>query len=488
MSRGSGRAPRHLGRHKAIRPDQVGRALRRALVATLAPAAFLALAGWVLVRTSSDRALDLALDRTALLWVIVGIVAVWVLWVALIWRTYARHRIHPASIPLRLVGAVCVAIMCGAVTAPMAVGTRYAVVQRDLISSVFGDQDSATTPKVTAANPWGKRDRVNVLLLGGDGAVHRPGVRTDSVILASISTKTGRTVLFSLPRNLRNVPFKEGSKLAALYPNGFTDGSSEPNANFFLNAVYQNVPAVHPGVLGRTDNEGADAVKLAVAGALGIRVDYYVLVNLAGFEKLVDAMGGITVNINEPVPIGGNTDAGIPPDDYLQPGPDQRLDGFQALWFTRGRYGSSDYKRMERQRCAINAIVEEASPVKMLKRYTKIAATSKEIVRTDIPAKLLSAFVDLAGKVKDQPITSVGFELSDEFNPNAPDFDYVQAAVQAALRPPRPARAAAGTTGPATPASPAPATAGGTAKASPSAASDAAVDCAYQPRTATISQ
>ena len=141
---------------------------------------------------------------------------------------------------------------------------------------------------------------------------------------------------------------------------------------------------------------------------------------------------------------------------------------------------------MERQRCAINAIVEEASPVKMLKRYTKIAATSKEIVRTDIPAKLLSAFVDLAGKVKDQPIKSVGFELSDEFNPNAPDFDYVQAAVQAALRPPRPARAATGTTGPATPASPAPAT--GTAEASPSTASDAAVDCAYQPKTAATSQ
>ena len=486
MSTGSGRAPRHRGRHKAIRPDQVGRALRRALVATLAPAAVLALAGWVLVRTSSDRVLDLALDRAALLWIIVGIVAVWALWVALIWRTFARHRVHTASFPLRVVGTVCVALMCGAITTPMAVGTRYAVVQRDLIGSVFGDQASATTPKVTAANPWGKRDRVNVLLLGGDGAVHRPGVRTDSVILASISTKTGRTVLFSLPRNLRNVPFKEGSKLAALYPNGFTDGSSEPNANFFLNAVYQNVPAVHPGVLGRTDNEGADAVKLAVAGALGIRVDYYVLVNLAGFEKLVDAMGGITVNINEPVPIGGNTDAGIAPDDYLEPGPNQRLDGFQALWFTRGRYGSSDYNRMERQRCAINAIVEEASPVKMLKRYTKIAATSKEIVRTDIPAKLLSAFVDLAGKVKDQPIKSVGFELSDEFNPNAPDFDYVQAAVQAALRPPRPARAATGTTGPATPASPAPAT--GTAEASPSAASDAAVDCAYQPKTAATSQ
>ena len=203
--------------------------------------------------------------------------------------------------------------------------------------------------------------------------------------------------------------------LAQLYPDGFTDGSTAPNANYFLNAVYRDVPLLHPGVLGRTDNEGADAIKLAVSGALGLRVDYYVLVNLAGFQQLVDAMGGITVNINEPVPIGGNTDAHIPPDDYLQPGPDQRLNGFQALWFTRGRYGSTDYHRMARQRCAINAIVEEASPITMLKRYTRLATASKEIVRTDIPRKLLHAFVDLANEVKGKPIKSVSFELSPQF-------------------------------------------------------------------------
>jgi LCP family protein required for cell wall assembly len=489
VSRAAQSVPRHRGRHKAIRPDQVGRALRRALVATVAPAAVLALAGWIVARTASDRVLDLVLDPAALLWIIVGIVGVWALWIALICRTYTRHRAHTASGPLRVLGVLGVAVMCGAVTAPMAVGAKYAVVQRDLIGSVFGEEVSATAPKVTAANPWGKRDRVNVLLLGGDGAVHRPGVRTDSVILASISTKTGRTILFSLPRNLRNVPFKEGSKLAEVYPNGFTDGSSEPNANYFLNAVYRDVPALHPGILGKSDNEGADAVKLAAAGALGIRVDYYVLVNLAGFQRLVDAMGGITVNINEPVPIGGNTDAHIPPDDYLQPGPNQRLNGFQALWFTRGRYGSSDYQRMERQRCAINAIAEEASPVKMLKRYTKLAATSKDIVRTDIPAKLLPAFVDLAGKVKGKPIKSVSFELSDEFNPNDPDFDYMHAAVQAALNPPPPAQPATGTTGSTAPASPATGTPDTTTDEAPSKASDATEECAYRPAsTSTTSQ
>ena len=466
-------APLHAGRHKAPRPDQVGRALRRALVATLVPAVVFALIGWLAFALKRGKVIDMAFDPTALLWVAVLIGVVWSLWVSLIWRIYARNRSRTATTPFRVSGAVGVGVMCLAVSAPMAVGARYAVVQRDVVHTVFGTHHSATTPKVTTADPWGGRQRVNVLLLGGDGAVDRPGVRTDSVILASIDVNTGSTVLFSLPRNLQDVPFQAGSPLAKIYPDGFTDGT--PNhAEFFLNAVYRNVPALHPGVLGRTDNEGADAVKLAVEGATGIPVDYYVLVNLDGFARLVDVMGGITVNINEPIPIGGDTDRHILPKSYLQPGPHQRLDGTQALWFTRGRYGSTDYKRMARQRCAINAIVSKASPILMLRKYTALASASKDIVRTDIPAKLLHAFVDLAAKVKGKPIKSVGFERSAAFNPNDPDFSYVRAAVAAALLP-RVHHAATGrSTG-------APKPGSSSAGTNPSKVSDTTSDCAYHP-------
>ncbi len=103
-------------------------------------------------------------------------------------------------------------------------------------------------------------------------------------------------------------------------------------------------------------------MKLGVSGALGIPVDYYLLVNLNGFRQIVDAIGGITVNVNERVPINGDTDRHIPPTGYIEPGPHQHLNGFKALWFTRGRYGSTDYKRMERQRCALNAIVDAGRP------------------------------------------------------------------------------------------------------------------------------
>ncbi len=473
MSWGSESPPlrKARGKHRAIRPDQVGRALRRALVVTLVPGALLALITCFGYLVAGTWMRNLVFDPRGLLWVAVFLAAVWTMWVSLIWRVYSHNRARSVSSSLRFVGAAGVLLMCAAVTAPMLVGAQYALVQRDLLNAVFGDQVSATTPEASAENPWGKRKRVNVLLLGGDGSVHRPGVRTDSLILASIDTANGRTVLFSLPRNLQRVPFKGGSKLDELYPDGFTGSDSE--AEYFLNAVYRNVPALHPGLLGKSDNEGADAVKLAVSGALGINVDYYVLVNLAGFRQLVDAIGGITVNINEPVPIGGNTDAGIPPDDYLQPGPNQRLNGFNALWFTRGRYGSTDYKRMERQRCALNAIAKEASPIQMLRRYTKLAKASKEIVRTDIPRELLPAFVDLAGKVKGKPIKSVGFELSDEFDPNNPDFSYVQAAVAAVLKPKKAASSPATAVAPAA----------GSGKQAPGKASDATEECAYQPES-----
>ena len=72
-----------------------------------------------------------------------------------------------------------------------------------------------------------------------------------------------------------------------------------------LNAIYGQVPLLHPGVLGGSTNEGADAIKQAVEGSLGIPVDYYALVNLGGFRQLVDAMGGVTVDINEYVAVAG---------------------------------------------------------------------------------------------------------------------------------------------------------------------------------------
>ena len=380
--------------------------------------------------------LDMVFDPLLLKLATAVIAVLLLIWLFVVWTSYRLVRPRERPRWHTIVGNVAVVVICVVVAAPVIQAGRYAMATARAVDEVFEDNETFTAPKdVTEADPWGGRDRVNVLLLGGDGAEGRDGVRTDSMILLSMDTATGKAVTFSLPRNMANAQFPEDSPLHDLYPEGFSNGDPA-SGEYMLNAVYRNVPALHPGVLGNSTNEGADAIKQAVEGSLGIPVEYYVLVNLEGFKQVVDALGGVTVNINEPVAIGGNTDAGIPPDGYLQPGPDQHLNGFQALWFSRGRWESDDYERMERQRCMVDAIVEAADPANLLLRYLDLLEAGREIVFTDIPRELASAFVDLALEVKSRKIKSVVFKPSEHFSSYDPDFDWMRETVQKAIDPP----------------------------------------------------
>ncbi|HET9423272.1 MAG TPA: LCP family protein [Nocardioides sp.] len=450
-SRGGARALRARGRRTHGLPGTVGMTFLGALVpgsgylyagrraiGVVVLLAWMVALGAAAVYFGRDvrPALDLAFDPTRLKLLAGGLVAALVVWAFVVFTSYRlvrpreRPRWHTAA------GNVLVAVLCLVMTYPVVTAARNALAQADLVSTVFDDNESATTPKGrTKDNPWAGTDRVNVLLLGGDGGEGRTGVRTDTVILISMNTNTGKTVMFSLPRNMMNAQFPEDSPLHDEYPYGYS-GAQDP-AYYMLNAIYGQVPVNYPGILGKSDNEGADAIKQAVSGSLGVPVDYYVLVNLEGFKEIVDAMGGITVNINEPVAINGNTDAGIPPTDYLDPGPDQHLDGFHALWFARGRYDSDDYERMDRQRCTVDAIIDAANPMTLFRHYTDLVKAGKDVVYTDIPRDLAPAFVELALKVKDAKTKSVVFKTSENFNSSDPDFDWMQDTVQKALHPPK---------------------------------------------------
>lgn len=409
---------------------------RRMLGLVTGVAAVVALVGAALYLPHDlQGALDFAFDpaRLEVTSVVLGVVLV--LWTAVVVLTFLMVRPVGVRRWVTGVGGVLVAGLIVGVAVPAAVASRYANVQADFVKSVFEHNQSATAPEVKQEDPWGGRDRVNVLLLGGDGGPYRDGVRTDSMILVSVDTHTGRAVSFSLPRNLMNVPFPASSPLHKVFPSGFT-GPGDPGS-WMLNAVYREVPALYPHILGKSANEGADAIKQAFEGATGLPVDYYVLINFQGFQQMVNAIGGVTVNINEPVAVGGNTDAGTPPSRYLQPGPDQHLNGFDALWFSRGRYGADDYQRMDRQRCMIQAIAAKANPLNLLRNYQAVAKAGKELIRTDIPRELLPAFVDLGLKVKEHRLRSVVFRLSDSFSPGDPDFAYVQDTVAKALAPHR---------------------------------------------------
>jgi len=407
---------------------------RRALGAfTLA--VFLSVVGaavW-LIRGDEARLLRLLVDGNALATLGVGAVVLAVGWIAVILTGHLLLRPTGMRTAHRMVGAVVMAVLSLGIALPAGAAANAAFLARDTLDEIFADDgQSATGPGgEEPGNPFGNKPRVNVLLLGGDGAPDREGVRTDSVIVASTDTASGATTLFSLPRNLEDLPFPEGP-LREAYPNGF-EGFNESDG--LLNSVYRTVPDAYPGILGPTDNLGADALKLGVGEALGLTIDYYLLINLDGFRTLVDILGGITVNINEWVPIGGDDSAGIRPDDYLTPGPNQLLQGDNALWYARGRYGLSDYSRMARQRCAMDAIIAAADPFTLLSRYQDIAATAPDLVLTDIPRSVLPAFVDLGVLVKDAEIRSLVFD-DTVITPAYPDYDLIRSFVDTALADP----------------------------------------------------
>jgi LCP family protein required for cell wall assembly len=395
-------------------------------------AGFVALVGlgaW-LATGGQHVAVRMAVSPTGLLLIIAVAVAVAVVWSLVVIAGYRVLAPDSTSRGQHMLGSLLVTLLAFGVAAPAFEAAHLAAVQRNLITGLFGDDvESATVPDEAAVNPWGSKDRVNVLLLGGDGGADRDGIRTDTVIVASIDTDTGATTTFSLPRNLEELPFPEDSPLHDAYPDGFWAGAESES---LLNAVYRNGPAQHPDILGPTDNPGADFLKLGVGEALGLTIDYYLLVNLEGFSQLIDALGGITVNVNYYVPIGGEPSLGYLPDDYFTPGPNQHMDGWHALAFARGRFGLTDYQRMDRQRCMINAIVSAADPLTLLSRYQQIAATTQDIVTTDIPQSVVGDFADLALKVKGAGIQSVVFDDS-VIRPAYPDYDVIRSTVQQAL-------------------------------------------------------
>jgi hypothetical protein len=120
------------------------------------------------------------------------------------------------------------------------------------------------------------------------------------------------------------------------------------------------------------------------------------------------------------------------------------MDGQTALHFARGRFGLTDYDRMARQRCTIDAIIDAADPMTLLEQYQELAATTQDIVSTDIPRSVLGDFVDLAFLVKDAEVRSVVFDTS-LIDPAYPDYDRMRQIVQeslvAAPAPPAPAPA-----------------------------------------------
>lgn len=379
-----------------------------------------------------------ALQSNWMLAIGIGLAVGCVLWVTIILGTYLVSRPRNLSSSQRGLGAVAVGVLSLLISAPLAVAAAYSFETARISGNIFGSEDdsqSQTRPTLQKQDPWANKPRVNIALLGGDSGEGREtdlGIRTDTMMLASIDTKTGATLLIQLPRNLEHPIFPKGSALAQKYPYGFTDGSTS-----FLNAVWNDVPTEYPDLFRNTNYAGADALKWAFEGITDLKIDYFVMVNIDGLVNLIDAMGGVSVNVNYPVAKGGSEEYGCGQDGWISEGPNQHLNGFDAMWYARSRCNSpgSDFGRMQRQSCLVNAVIDQADPTTMATRYEAIAKAAGEMVSTDIPQEHLSAITELALRVqKSKVVNRLAFvDGQDGYFSGYPDFDLMKSRIATAI-------------------------------------------------------
>ncbi|MFZ3416262.1 LCP family protein [Arthrobacter sp. 3Tela_A] len=278
--------------------------------------------------------------------------------------------------------------------------------------------------------------RYNFLLLGGDAGADRTGLRPDSMSVFSVDADTGQIVTFGLPRNFQNAPFTDGSPLWQVFPDGYSCGDE-----CILNSLYPVVAEQYPDLYPDSQDPGAEAMMDAAGGILGLEIQSYVIVDMEGFSSLIDAMGGVKIDVGGWVPITAaeipGTNLHYPPDGWIAPGV-QTMDGYTALWYARSREFVTDYHRIARQQCVQQAMVAQLDPATLLTRFQAIASAGEQVVHTDIPQDQLGSFVDLALKSKNHEVQrmTIGppdFGTAADNFVTYPDFDLIHSRVQEML-------------------------------------------------------
>lgn len=255
-----------------------------------------------------------------------------------------------------------------------------------------------------ASAVWQDDGYLNVLLIGSDSGFDRKGLRTDTMIVASVDMRDGRTALYGVPRNLVNTPLPEP------YAEYFDCGCWES----LLNELYQYAEA-NPEIF-TGENPGGDALKDVIGNLLGIEIDFYARVDLAGFVDVVDALGGVDIYVPDPMSI--YISSPYEDEEWRQYEIDagrQTLDGHTALAWVRSREDETDYNRMGRQRCLLGAIAQQADIEQLLLSYPDLVDAMVDSVETDIPVNTVPDIIEIAEMIDFSKVLSIGFDGGDYF-------------------------------------------------------------------------
>ena len=397
---------------------RLGRVALRVTV-TVWAVLILGLLWWLVSRASL---ISLMARDGVLLGLAVVLAALAVGWAVLWVDTFRLIRPHLLAPGARKITAAVTALALVLTSGALLYGGWAANTSRGALGEVF--QEGPAVPEAEG--------RYNILVLGADAGEGRQGLRPDSMHVVSVDARTGAIVMFSLPRNLQNAPFVEGSPLWDVYPNGFDCGDE-----CILNALYTDVEEHHADLYPDAEHPGAEAMKDAAGGILGLDVSGYALMDMGGFAQLIDAMGGVDV-----VSGGYVVHRGVRPDGawgniWWEPGT-HHFNGDDALAFARSRHWSTDYARIRRQQCMQAAMLEQFSPATVLTRFEGILAAGQQIVTTDLPQSQLGTFADLAERSRGQKMRRLTIGPPDFGDTGThfttyPDYDLVHRRVDEML-------------------------------------------------------
>jgi LCP family protein required for cell wall assembly len=219
------------------------------------------------------------------------------------------------------------------------------------------------------------------------------------------------------------MPFPGGTAADRAYPRGFDD---------LANAIYK-LGEERPELFHRTTDPGGTAIKQSLAQLLGIPVDHYVMVDMRGVVETVDLFGGIDLTLTEAITDGaGPIEPGGPPLNIdAEPGR-HHFDGLTTLAYARARQQSSDYSRMSRQRCVIEALVDQVSVLEVVRHYDDLRSIMVRHVTTDIPVDELPTLLEMAERLDTERITTVNL-VPPTFPSGAAPVELVREAVEAAF-------------------------------------------------------
>jgi LCP family protein required for cell wall assembly len=259
-------------------------------------------------------------------------------------------------------------------TSGLAVPTPFATQHRASVStpqpgaSVASIADMAPTATPQPAFPLTMPDDyINIVLLGSDKRPTSGAWRTDSMIIVSVDTASKIVRLLSIPRDLW------------VYIPGH--GYNRVNTADLWGELAEK-------------GTGPERVKQTIHQNLGIPIHYYVRVDFQGFIKIIDAVGGIEVDVDCPLP-----------DIELSAGIHQ-MNGTQALWYARSRYGTSDFDRGRRQRKVLMALWDQALTLDIIPRLPQLWWTMANSFQTDLTLDQVINLAYVGVQLKPQRILS----------------------------------------------------------------------------------